>query len=176
MVGGNNASTPNPPHSQPKLRYGDFNPSDLARRFESLLSARRMTELAERARSRPSTPVMSYSSLPAQTAAGTPLPAPAYSSLRNIPKLATPPQDTSAARFRSLLIAASQTPVNYENPGLLDEALKMLEDCGALRKLYDDAAEESQILQAQAASISEHEKPLWDEQDCLIRALLRYAL
>lgn len=131
-----------------------------------------MTQLAERARSRPTTPAMGYSALPIQHN-GLSLPAPAYSSLQNTPKIATPPQDTVATRFRSFLVAASATPMNYENPGLLDEALKMLEQKGALMRLYAEADEESQILQAQAASISDTEQPQWGYQDCLTRALLR---
>ena len=158
-------------------RPSHLDPADLTNRFEHILSARRMTQLASRARSRPSTPSPQYSSIsrststsPGSAAAGA-VP-PSYSSLRNIPKVATPPQDPASVRFRSMLTAASVTPVKYENPGLLDDALAVI----PLDRIYGEADEESQLLQAQAASISDTEKPLWGYQDCVIRALVRLVL
>jgi peptide-N4-(N-acetyl-beta-glucosaminyl)asparagine amidase len=161
----------NTPNKKSRLRYGNFDTHDLTTRFEHLLSARRMTELAERARSRSSTPVADGYHQPTRTLSANGRIPPPYSSLRNIPKVATPPHDHSSQRFRSMLIAASTTPCKYENPGLLDEALREL----PLERIYAEADEESQLLQAQAASISDKEKPQWGYQDCVIRALLRYA-
>ena len=151
-----------------RSRHGDFDATELTNRFEQLLSARRMTELSRRASSRSSTPSQHHrsTSRPNSTSSAVP---PSYSSLRNIPKVATPAQDPQSIRFRSMLIAASVTPVKYENPGLLDDALRVI----PLDKIYGEADEESQLLQAQAASISDTEKPQWGYQDCVIRALLR---
>jgi peptide-N4-(N-acetyl-beta-glucosaminyl)asparagine amidase len=150
-----------------------FDAAELTRQFEQLLSTRRLTELANRSRSRASTPSSlshqsSTSSRPSSTN-GSALPT--YSSLRNTPKVATPPQDPASLRFRNQLIAISQTPLKYENPGLLDGVLN---DVIPFARLQDEAEEERQILQAQAASIGDHVKPEWGYQDCLIKALLRY--
>lgn len=150
----------------PTPRYGNLDIADLTTRFEELLTARRITQLSERARARKSTP-SGHSSIQ-RSHPSTTVP-PAYSSLRNMPKVPLAPQDSTSIRFRSQLMAVSVTPVKYENPGLLDDALALI----PLEKIYSDADEESQLLQAQAASISEKAKPKWGYQDCVIRALLR---
>ena len=151
---------------------GNLDAADLTDRFEQLLSTRRLNNLADRSRSRPSSPSpfnqssSHHTPRPASTNSVVP---PSYSSLRNIPKVATPPQDPGSRKFRNLLVAVSVTPLKYENPGLLDDALAVI----PLERIYGEAEEESQILQAQAASIGDNEKPEWGYQDCVIRALLR---
>jgi len=143
--------------------------ADMTERFRQVLSTKRMNELTSRS-------VTSRSSSPAPRDFGTPQPPPvqnalpSYSSLRNIPLEPQAPQDARSLRFRNMLHSLSNMPLRWENPGLLDEALRVV----PLEQIYNEAEEESQILQAEAESLGSGKKAAWGYQDCVVRALMRW--
>ena len=143
--------------------------AELTEQFRHVLSTKRMNDLTSRSSH-------SRSSSPAPRDFGTPQPPtshaapPAYSSIKNIPLVPEPPRDARSMRFKNMLHSLSNMPVRWENPGLLDEALRVI----PLEQIYNEAEEESQILQAEAESMGAGKKAAWGYQDCVVRALLRW--
>ncbi|OSS44449.1 hypothetical protein B5807_10898 [Epicoccum nigrum] len=144
--------------------------AEMTDKFRSVLSTKRMNDLSTNVSH-------SRSASPAPRDYGSPQPhtqnaPPSYASLRNIPLVAQPPNpsDLRSMRFRHMLLSLSQMPSRWENPGLLDEALRVV----PLEQIYSEADEESQILQAEADSLGAGKKAAWGYQDCVVRALLRW--
>lgn len=148
---------------------------DMTRHFRRVLSTKRMNALAHK----PSATATSSSQtrsigryggdgLPPS---GPPSSAPRKTSaLRNIPITPTAPTDRSSLRFRSLLHSLANVPMGWENPGLLDDALRYL----PLERIYEEAQEESDTYEAEAATLPKGTKPAWGYQDCVVIALMRW--
>ncbi|CAO2657367.1 Nn.00g034930.m01.CDS01 [Neocucurbitaria sp. VM-36] len=143
--------------------------AEMTEQFRRVLSTKRMHELTSRSS-------QSRSASPAPRDFGTPQPPPSqnapptYASIRNIPIVPEAPHDARSLRFKNMLHSLSNMPVRWENPGLLDEALRVV----PLEQIYNEAEEESQILQAEAESLGAGKKAAWGYQDCVVRALLRW--
>lgn len=171
-------------------RQDDLDPLGLSRQFEHLLRTRRLNELEERARSPrsnspdpfdrprrrrlPSTPQTPHpppsSNLSPRPSVHLPPAYTPYNHFRSLPIVPSPPQDAASLKFRNLLVTLSFTPIKYENPGLLDEALTYI----PTQRIYEEADEEHNIMLASAASMGDDVKPEWGYQDCVIKAMLRW--
>ncbi|KAL5113899.1 Protein png1 [Pleosporales sp. CAS-2024a] len=141
--------------------------AELTERFRSVLSTKRLNEITSRSQSRSASPAPRDYGTPQPPASAAP---PTYSSIRNIPLMPEAPRDARSLRFRNMLHSLSALPTRWENPGLLDEALRVV----PLEHIYSEAEEESQILQAEAESLGAGKKAAWGYQDCVVRALLRW--
>jgi peptide-N4-(N-acetyl-beta-glucosaminyl)asparagine amidase len=162
----------------------DFNAADLSQQFEQLLRTRRLNELERQARTPRAAsphlapPTSSHASQPATSPQPSIAPSsrssqhnpPVYTNYRSYPTVPSPPQDGASLKFRNMLLSLSLTPVKYENPGLLDEALTHV----PIDRIYSEAEEEHNLMKGIAASKGDNSRPEWGYQDCVIKSLLRY--
>jgi peptide-N4-(N-acetyl-beta-glucosaminyl)asparagine amidase len=159
----------------------DQNELDLVDQFRRILINRQMNTSGEvqftsKQTSKESSqfsPAASNLTTPDQTFFSEESEPPAYEALdsrRSLPLVPVPPTDSSSIRFRNMLHTLSNMPLKWENPGLLDEALRVV----PLQRIYDEAEDESQTLQTEAKGQGSHMKAAWGYQDCVIRSLMRW--
>ncbi|KAI0198281.1 hypothetical protein F4808DRAFT_263226 [Astrocystis sublimbata] len=156
-------------------RLGEEWAQDLRMKFQDLMSTRRLDDIRQaRGQGESATSYGRASSTSDSTSSNVQSPSkpPSYAYSRNLPLIPTAPDphDQQSQKTRSLLLALSETPTKYENPGLLDEALQLI----PLEQIYQDAEEEAQVFAAEAESMGDGREPAWAYQDCVIRALLKW--
>ncbi|KAK4221172.1 hypothetical protein QBC38DRAFT_505122 [Podospora fimiseda] len=97
---------------------------------------------------------------------------PSYASSRAGDILPRPhtPNEQEAGKFRLLLLSLSRTILRWEDPGLMDKALRLV----PLDLIYAEAEEESEVMLAKSMSLGEGHTPEWSYQDCVIQSLLRW--
>lgn len=141
-------------------RVKSFDPREMVRSFEECLRVKRLTDIR-----RPRTPGSPTLDLGERSRG-----VPPQRELRALPLMPRPPPpiDRESMRFRTLLNGLSITPIKYENPGLLDEALQLI----PLERIYGEAQKECQLLQAKATA--QNHRPRYAYQDCVIQAMLRW--
>lgn len=88
---------------------------------------------------------------------------------QRLPLLSPTRMRAKSDQFGAQLTFLSSVPLEWENPGLLDEALQLV----PLDLIHGEAKGESQLFQAQAASLGGASKAECGYQDCVIRALTR---
>ncbi|KAF2402978.1 hypothetical protein EJ06DRAFT_536477 [Trichodelitschia bisporula] len=135
--------------------------STLTKQYRRMLSTKRMNELAQRGSNKRHMAAMDSQSGPPPSYAA---------SIRNLPMIPTPPKDRRSLHFRSVLHGCTAVPSEWENPGLLDQALNVV----PMRRLHEEAEDQMQLLLAEAQSLGHGRAPDWDYQDCLLRALSKW--
>ena len=126
----------------------------MTKQFQHMLSSRRLEVLHAERSTRHMPPV--------------PQPPP-YSVMNNLPIVPLMPSSASDLEFRNFLLTLSQFLIKYENPGLLDEALRLV----PVKRIYSEAEEEHLTLKAIALNYSDETESEWGYQDCFIVSLLR---
>lgn len=81
-----------------------------------------------------------------------------------------PPSSPRYHRFRDVLFTLCNVPMQWENPDVLDLALKEVD----LKSIHSDAEEEHEQFASLARSKGAGAEPEWGYQDCVVRALSRY--
>ena len=138
-------------------------PGDMTISFRQALSNRRMNDFTAISHARLAPPAMQDSVIPRP-----PSLRPARARLQNLPHFPHPPEDRRSVRFRSQLHMLSNYPLQWENPALLDQALAVI----PLEKIYSEAEEESQYVEAVARS--QGKRAIWAYHDCVIKALMKW--